>query len=120
MTTDQNENKNFWLSPWEVETTDPHSRSLRLAARFARVGRSQRVTDQTGFFAGYARAGARAYVARPPARGTVIQVTKPGFPAVWCTNVRFLGCVFDWPTASTGDHGPELARFPALYGPLTA
>ena len=93
MTTDQH--KNFRLSPWEVETADPHSRSLRLAARFARVGRSQRFTGQAAFFAWYERAGARAHVARSHARGAVIQVTKSGFPAGRGTNVRFMGCVFD-------------------------
>lgn len=30
------------------------------------------------------------------------------------------GCVFDRPAAGATDQVHELARFPALYGPLTA
>lgn len=89
--------------------------SLRLAARFARVEKSQRFTGQAAFFAWYARAGARAHVARSHARGAVIQVTKSGFPTGRGTNVRFLGLRVR--LARRGCHRPS-PRISPFSGPV--
>ena len=117
--TDQNKNKR--ISQWEVETADPHSRSLRLAAHFARVGQSATghwLRRLLRLVRARTRAGARSAQACARNRDLnhiFLVFRKPGHGCSICDSAAF-----DGPNAAYGDRSPETARFPALCGPVTA